>query len=133
MQRVAPSKSLKAAVITVGRDPFATGFDGEGREKSIRDQITLDPGFLTQAAKDVPVAWPGCQLSAIGLIPQFPCEGQRLPERARRIENFRVCHDTQKATEHKVRHTECLIRIDEIFQPATVCFMVRSILPMRIN
>ncbi len=62
-----PAQSGKAVVIVVRVDPVAPRFDGQGGEKSVRDEIAGRATPRTEIAENVPVSFPRCDQHRVRL------------------------------------------------------------------
>lgn len=82
-----PLEPGKAAVVPVGRNPFASVFHGHRCIERIGNKITFGVGFPAQAGEYLPVIRPRGNRHSIGLVADLIAEFHGVGERAGGIEH----------------------------------------------
>ena len=62
---MAPSQSVKAREVAVGRDPFAAGLDSQRRMVGIHNEVALRIRVSAESSEDVPVTRPGRERNGV--------------------------------------------------------------------
>jgi len=89
--------------IGVGGDPLAAGFDGQGGQVGIRNQVAPGLGFPAEAGEDPPVTAARRKKDTVRLTPEALNESKSLLEWRRWVEDPRMGNDSQKPTQDQVR------------------------------
>ncbi len=81
--RDAPAKTREPRIITIERDPFTAGFDGQRRKPCIRHEIATSVRIGAKARKNLPMPLRRLDDHAVGLSKQDVTESNHLIQGAR--------------------------------------------------
>ena len=97
---MAPAQSAEAAVIAVGRDPFAPRLDRQRGKVRVGHQVAAHAAVAAETLEDVPMPGAGPNVDAIRLAAQLLDKLQRIAERGRLSEYLRVGNHAQEAAQY---------------------------------
>ena len=123
-QMLACAQAGEAMVVAICRDKLPPAFNGKCGEKRIRHQVTFDFGGLAETAKDLPVAWPGIEKGAIGLVAQFLGEGHGFGHTAGWIEYVGMGDDPKRTAEDEIDQPTGMVGVSQFFKPVEILLMV---------
>jgi len=128
-----PPKAGEAAIIAVGRNPLAAGFDGERRQVSVRNQVASGLSLTTKVRENLPVTRPRRDRDAVRLEAKTAHSAKRLLQRRWRSENSRMSHDPHEGRQYKVGDSKRLTGTHLLLKPALVRLVVWRLGAVGIN
>lgn len=99
---MAPVKIFKSGVISIGCDPFASGFDRQGGQVGVGYHISLSPGLTAEALKNFPVTVTASDVNAVGAFSQLGRKCKGFIKRAWFVKYARMGDDTKKTAQNQV-------------------------------
>lgn len=132
-QWTTPPEAGEAAVVTIGGDELAPRFNCQRGEPRIGNQIASRARIVTQSHEDLPMSRAGLDRHSIRLLAKRIREGERSIDRRRRMEDSRMCHDPEKATQHMVGNSIDFVRLHQAHEPLSVRAMLRSVLAKGVD
>src|SRR6202011_757269 len=130
-ERVAPSQPLEASEVAVSRDQLAAVLDSECGQVGMRHQRALDIG--AESDKEIPMPPAGRDKGGPWTLDELLAEGDRDFHWSRRIEDFRVCDDAEKAGQHDLGHRKRFVPLSELLEPRGIESMLYRIFTMRVD
>jgi len=102
---MAPAKTRKSCIVSIGGYPLSAGLYGEGRKKSIRNEVATCVHRLAEADEYFPMARSCGDRNAVGAIPNLRYKIKSGLQRGRPLENTRMCYNPEEPGQCKVRQT----------------------------
>jgi hypothetical protein len=122
-QRTVHTQAFESCEVTIGRHPFASGFDRDRGKIRIRDQVSAGRVSDAKVSEDVPVARPRNDGDRIRLFAESRRECQRTGERRRLRKDPRMRYDSQKAAQYELAYAVGFVAVHERFEPTTACLV----------
>jgi len=101
-----PVKPVESAVIPVGGDPSAAGFNRDGRQERVRNEITAAARFSHEPGEDRPMARPGTDQDRFRGFANGLHESKCQLRVGGWIEYSWMGYNSQKTAKHQIRHAE---------------------------
>lgn len=122
-----PLQAWESGVITVERDPFTAGLDGQGCKPRVRHQVAFGVRFAAKAFKDDPVTFARLNGHAVGLSKEDVTEPYHFIQAAGYRKYFWVGSDANHTAQNLWRHSVTCIAVDHTVKPGPADLMLGRI------
>jgi hypothetical protein len=102
-QGVTPPQSRETTVVSIRRNPLATGFDRQSCKIGVGNQIASYTSGSAQVSKDIPVSRPGSDQDRVWPLPNCLDKSQAGCQLTGRVEDSRMGHDAKETAQHEIR------------------------------
>ncbi len=130
---MAHPQASETGVVTVGRDPLAPRFDGDGGKVRVGDQVSLGLALFAEPPEDRPVARPRLDGDKGRGPTDTLDEAERPGEGGWDAEDPRVRHDPEETAEDERGDTEWLVPVYDLSQPLAEENVVLGFLAVRVD
>ncbi len=130
---MAPTQTLEPGEVAVCGDPLATGFDGEGRQVGVGDEVSPGAGIKAQPFEEAPVPRSGVDHEGVWRSPKGVDERQRDRHGTGDFEDSRMGHDTDEPAQDDRREAEWFVRPDGGGEPVAISLVVRRVRPRGVD